>query len=56
MRVPGARADGHLVTFVELFQQPLDVVRVVLSVGIHAHEDVAACVPGAGLDRGAVTH
>ncbi|MNV65307.1 hypothetical protein D3C71_1579980 [compost metagenome] len=51
-----ARADDHVIAFGERAEQGLDVGRVVLAVGVHEHQDVAAGGTGAALDRRAVAH
>lgn len=49
-----ARADDHVVTFVERGEDTRDVGRGVLSVGVHEHEDLTGRRACPGLDGGAV--
>ncbi len=51
-----AGTHDHVVALVEFRQQGRQILRLVLAVGIHEHEHVAARGPGAGLDRSAVAH
>ena len=49
-----ARADHQVETFAHFFQQPRNVIGVVLTIAIHEHDRVARRLLGTTLDRCAV--
>ena len=56
LSAPVARADGHVESFLESCDKTGDIGGIVLAVGVHEYEDVAACRAGATLDRRAIAH